>query len=151
MARFVSLIMIIRHATSSDAPTVKNLLIQLGYPQLTVDQTNQKISTYSQENYALLVIEVDGEVAGFISLHVFDMFHSAGKIGRISAFCVDEKIRGRGLGKQLLKAAEDFLISNGCNKLEVTSNERRIRTHKFYADCGYIEDSRRFVKYIDKH
>jgi GNAT superfamily N-acetyltransferase len=142
---------IIRHATSSDATAIKNLLIQLGYPKLTVDETNQKISAYSSENYALLVIEADHEVAGFISLHWFDIFHSMGKIGRISAFCVDEKQRGKGLGKNLLKAAEDFLISKGCNKLEVTSNEKRIRTHKFYADCGYIEDSRRFVKYIGDH
>jgi ribosomal protein S18 acetylase RimI-like enzyme len=142
---------IIRQATYSDAPAIKNLLIQLGYPQMTVDETNQKISTYSQENYALLVIEVDQQVAGFISLHVFDIFHSPGKIGRMSAFCVDEKQRGKGVGKMLLRAAEDYLISKGCSKLEVTSNERRIRTHKFYADCGYIEDSRRFVKYIDKH
>jgi GNAT superfamily N-acetyltransferase len=141
----------IRQATYSDAPAIKNLLIQLGYPQLTVDQTNQKISTYAQENYALLVIEAEQHVAGFISLHWFDIFHSSGKIGRMSAFCVDEKHRGQGIGKALLKAAENYLISKGCNKLEVTSNEKRIRTHKFYADCGYIEDSRRFVKYIDKH
>jgi GNAT superfamily N-acetyltransferase len=142
---------IIRHATPADASAVKNLLIQLGYPQLTVEETNQKISLYSQENYALLVIEVDREVAGFISLHWFDIFHSTGKIGRMSAFCVDETKRAQGLGKKLLKAAEDYLIAQGCSKLEVTSNEKRIRTHKFYADCGYIEDSRRFVKYIDKH
>jgi GNAT superfamily N-acetyltransferase len=143
--------MIIRQATSADASAIKKLLIQLGYPQLTVDQTNQKISTYSQENYALLVIEAEENVAGFISLHWFDIFHSMGKIGRMSAFCVDESYRSQGLGKQLLKAAEDFLIAQGCNKLEVTSNEKRIRTHKFYADCGYVEDSRRFVKYIGKH
>jgi GNAT superfamily N-acetyltransferase len=142
---------IIRHATSSDASAIKDLLIQLGYPKLTVDETNQKISSYSSENYALLIIEADHEVAGFISLHWFDIFHSVGKIGRMTAFCVDEKHRGQGLGKKLLKAAEDFLISKGCNKLEVTSNEKRTRTHKFYADCGYMEDSRRFVKYIDKH
>lgn len=141
----------IRHATPADAPAIKNLLIQLGYPQLTVDQTNQKISAYSRENYALLVIEVEQYVAGFISLHMFDIFHSEGKMGRISAFCVDEKYRGKGLGRKLLKAAEDYLIEKGCSKLEVTSNEKRIRTHKFYADCGYIEDSRRFVKYIGKH
>lgn len=143
--------MIIRHATSTDAPALKNLLIQLGYPQLTVEETNQKISRYSQENYGLLVIEVDQNVAGFISLHWFDIFHSPGTIGRISAFCVDEKHRGKGVGKTLLRAAEDYLISKGCSKLEVTSNEKRTRTHKFYADCGYVVDSRRFVKYTDKH
>src|SRR5688572_5794510 len=140
--------MIIRHATSEDAASIKNLLIQLGYPDLDVEEANQKISAYHEESYALLVVETDQAVAGFISLHWFDIFHSKGKIGRITAFCVDENHRSKGYGKLLLKAAEDFLIAKDCTKLEVTSNERRTRTHKFYLDCGYIEDSRRFVKYV---
>lgn len=140
--------MTIREAKENDAPAIKELLIQLGYSTLDVDATNQKISTYSQDTYTLLVTEVDGRVTGFISLHWFDIFHSPGKIGRITAFCIDEKHRSRGHGKQLLKAAEELLITKGCTKLEVTSNERRTRTHQFYLDCGYKEDSRRFVKYV---
>lgn len=43
--------------------------------------------------------------------------------------------------------SEKFLEARGCEKFEVTSNARRTRTHGFYLKNGYVEDSRRFVKY----
>ena len=139
--------MIIRTARSEDSVAIKHLLAQLGYPGLNEEETNKKISSYAEDNYKLLAAEVDGEVVGFISLHIFNIFHSPGKIGRISAFCVDERFRSQGFGKKLLQAAEDFFLSKGCTKIEVTSNERRTRTHQFYLKIGYTEDSKRFVKY----
>jgi GNAT superfamily N-acetyltransferase len=142
--------MIIRKADSRDSSSIKKLLIQLGYPGLSIDETHKKISDYDRDSYHLLVSEVENEVAGFISLHWFDIFHSPGKMGRITAFCVDEKFRSQGIGQKLLKASEEFLVSKGCTKIEVTSNEKRIRTHQFYPKVGYTEDSRRFVKYPGK-
>jgi GNAT superfamily N-acetyltransferase len=139
--------MIIRKALTSDASSIKKLLIQLGYPGLSEAETHKKISDYSEVNYALLVAEIDNDVIGFISLHWFDIFHSPGKMGRITAFCVDENFRSQGVGQRLLEAGEELFVANGCTKIEVTSNEKRVRTHKFYPKVGYIEDSRRFVKY----
>lgn len=140
--------MIIRKATTDDATAIRRLLAQLGYPDLSEQGVAEKISAYSKASYSILVGEVDLNVVGFISLHWFEIFHSAGMIGRISAFCVDELFRSQGLGRQLLDAAEAFLIKQGCTKLEVTSNIRRVRTHEFYLDRGYGEDSRRFTKYV---
>ena len=142
--------MIIRKADGRDSSSIKKLLIQLGYPGLSIDETHKKISEYDKDTYQVLVAEIDNEVAGFISLHWFDIFHSPGKMGRITAFCVDEKFRSQGIGQKLLKASEEFLISKGCTKIEVTSNEKRIRTHQFYPKVGYTEDSKRFVKYPGK-
>jgi GNAT superfamily N-acetyltransferase len=140
--------MIIRQATSADSTGIKSLLAQLGYPGLTEDEVKAKIKTYTSGSYNLLVTEVDGEVIAFISLHVFEIFHSKGLIGRISAFCVDENFRSKGIGAKLLQAAEDFFIKSGCSKIEVTSNAKRTRTHQFYLNLAYEEDSRRFVKYV---
>lgn len=142
--------MVIRKATSGDASSVKKLLIQLGYPGLSVDETHKKISDYDNDSYCVLVSEAAGEVVGFIALHWFDIFHSHGKMGRITAFCVDDTQRSQGIGQKLLHAAEEFLLSKGCTKFEVTSNEKRIRTHQFYPKFGYTEDSKRFVKYPEK-
>lgn len=138
----------IRQATTDDATTVQRLLVQLGYPDLSALDVAAKIRAYGESSYCILVGEVDSNVIGFISLHWFEIFHSAGPIGRISAFCVDEVFRAQGFGRQLLEAAENFLIKKGCTKLEVTSNIRRVRTHEFYLARGYGEDSRRFTKYV---
>ncbi len=140
--------MTIRKAIPDDAIAVQRLLAQLGYPNLTEQGVAEKINAYSKSSYCILVGEVDFNVVGFISLHWFEIFHSAGTIGRISAFCIDEFFRSQGFGRQLLEAAETFLIKQGCTKLEVTSNIRRVRTHEFYLDRGYGEDSRRFTKYV---
>jgi GNAT superfamily N-acetyltransferase len=143
--------MIIRRATAKDSAAVKNLLAQLGYPGLSDAETVQKIDDYSLDNYAILVGEIDGIVIGFIALHWFDIFHSPGKMGRITAFCTDENVRSKGLGTILLNAAEELVTSQGCTKLEVTSNARRTRTHQFYPRHGYVEDSKRFSKYPGKN
>lgn len=140
--------MIIRQAREQDAAQVKELLVQLGYPTLSREEVAVKINSHQSENYSLLVAEEGNEVLGFISLHWFEFLHAIGKIGRITAFCVDENIRSKGIGKQLLQEAEKILMKNGCTKLEVTSNQTRARTHQFYLTNGYLEDSKRFVKYV---
>jgi GNAT superfamily N-acetyltransferase len=139
--------MIIRQATRQDSPYIGKLLIQLGYPNLSVEEIEIKINSYTQTGYQLLVAELDDLVIAFISLHWFDIFHSSGKIGRISAFCVDENFRSQQIGRQLLEYAEKFLLQQGCSKIEVTSNIKRLRSHDFYLMRGYFEDSKRFTKY----
>jgi len=138
--------MIIRQATLADASAIQSLLGQLGYPDFTLEQTKEKITAYKKDSYRLLVYEVSGEVVAFIALHWFDLLHWAGKAGRITSFCVDERFRSQGIGQKMIEYSEKLMFDEGCIKLEVTSNQRRTRAHQFYLNLEYIEDSRRFVK-----
>ncbi|MFM8832958.1 MAG: GNAT family N-acetyltransferase [Cytophagales bacterium] len=140
--------MVVRQASLSDAFYVQKLLGQLGYPGASLELVSQKIQLHEDEDYHLLVAEHESEVIAFISLHRFEFLHAQGKIGRITAFCVEERYRSNGVGKLLLAAAEEHLIEQGCIKLEVTSNLVRERTHQFYLQNGYVIDSNRFVKYV---
>ncbi len=140
--------MSIRDAKESDVLFLKRLLLQLGYPDQDEIGIQQKIKHHGQEGYRLFVAEIDQEVVGFIALHWFHLLHSAGNLGRISAFCVDERFRSQGIGIRLLETAEGLLKLKGCGKIEVTSNPKRTRTHHFYLKQGYTEDSKRFVKYV---
>jgi GNAT superfamily N-acetyltransferase len=67
-------------------------------------------------------------------------------MGRISALVVDENIRRRGIGTTLVKAADDFFVGRGCNRVELTSNNRRLEAHRFYLAKGYEIRSKHFVK-----
>jgi len=138
--------MIIRQATIQDTQRIRLLLGQLGYPDLNESAVEVKVENYRQPDYHLMVGEIENIVVAFIALHWFDIFHSPGKIGRITAFCVDETQRSQGTGRAMLASAETFLKNKGCTKIEVTSKERRTRTHAFYKTCGYTENARRFVK-----
>jgi N-acetylglutamate synthase-like GNAT family acetyltransferase len=140
--------MFIREAQASDAHAIHLLLTQLGYPAIDEKIAREKIRMHSQPGYHLLVAELEGRVVGFISLHSFELMHWQGKMGRMTAFCVDETCRSKGVGSALLQASENYFVAQGCVKFEVTSNARRTRTHGFYLKHGYVEDSRRFVRYL---
>lgn len=139
--------MTVRAALPEDARLIKRLVAQLGYNNLSEEDIRKKITDYSSDHYALLVGVHEEQVIAFMSLHWFEIFHSKGRMGRISAFCVDEAHRSKGFGKQMMAAAENFLITKGCTKFEVTSNERRVDSHRFYLNLGYSIDSKRFIKY----
>jgi N-acetylglutamate synthase-like GNAT family acetyltransferase len=144
----VILIMVFRQATIQDVTSIKALLAQLGYPDLTVDEVKEKIEAYAREHYYLIVSEIDKKVVGFVALHWIEVMHFQGKLGRITAFCVDENFRSKEIGTRMLAASESFLQQQGCFKIEVASNIRRNRSHKFYLERGYVEDSKRFTKYF---
>ena len=137
--------MIIRQGISADSPYIHKLLEQLGYPQ-AADRVIAAIESYFEPGYYLLVVEVDNMIVGFASLHWFDMFHMRGKMGRITAICIQEELRSKGIGHNLLIASEEFLKSKDCVKIEVTTNLKRTLTHDFYAKNGYEINSKRFIK-----
>ena len=137
----------IRKAIITDSSAIQILLAQLGYPDITLADAERNIANHQKDGYRCLVAEMDNHVVGFISLHCFDLLHWKEKIGRISSFCIADGYRSKGIGRELLRAGEEWLAGNGCAKIEVTSNERRTRAHQFYLNLGYVEDSRRFVKH----
>jgi N-acetylglutamate synthase-like GNAT family acetyltransferase len=140
--------MIIRQGRSADSPSIQKLLEQLDYPQ-QADKVIEAIESYYQDGYYLLVVEIDNVIVGFSSLHWFDMFHMRGKMGRITAICIHDELRSKGIGHKLLTASEDFLKSKGCVKVEVTTNLKRTLTHEFYAKHGYEVNSKRFIKKLE--
>jgi N-acetylglutamate synthase-like GNAT family acetyltransferase len=137
--------MIIRLGRQEDARSLVDLLKQLGHPLAETD-VREKIEAFGAADYCLLVCEINHKVAGFISLHWYDKFHSIGKTGRITALCVDESARQKGVGGLLLAAAEQELKGNGCHEIEVTTNMRRSRTPDFYKKHGFEQHSLHFVK-----
>jgi GNAT superfamily N-acetyltransferase len=132
-----------------DATDVANLLGQLGYP-VSASEAASRIKLYSPPPYLLLIAKTEEETVGFIALHVYDELHLPGPVGRITSFCVNETVRGTGVGTRLLHAAEYFFKEKGCFKIEVTSNLRRMHTHHYYLHHGYKETSKHFVKIIER-
>jgi len=94
------------------------------------------------------VAEQDGSVVGFLSFDSEPAFHREGRIGTITAMCVDENARGKGIGRKLIEQAEDFAKESGCIRVAVASGLQRHETHRFYLDLGYEEKTKRFVKDI---
>jgi ribosomal protein S18 acetylase RimI-like enzyme len=136
----------VRKALLTDAESVSKLLNQLGYeasPKLIRD----KLEALKLSACDTVLLAQDGEnIVGVISLHVLELFHQPGRLGRITSLVVDDDFRGQGVGAMLVCAADAFFAEQLCVRAEVTSSDHRIQAHAFYQQQGYVVDERRFVK-----
>ena len=98
------------------------------------------------ENRVTLVAELDGEVVGCLTTSVMRVLHRPAPVGRISMMVVDEALRSRGIGAELVRAAEEALAEQGCYMVEVTSHVRRTEAHRFYERLGYAKTSVRLAR-----
>ncbi|MDI5977854.1 GNAT family N-acetyltransferase [Amycolatopsis magusensis] len=139
-----------RPAHPADAVAVTELLDQLGYPGNSAAATAARIRAWAGDPAgAVYVADAGGEVVGVVAVHTCPFFERAGSWGRIVALVVAERVRGRGVGGQLVTAAELFAASRGCLRVEVTSADRREDAHEFYRRRGYLDQrgtSSRFLR-----
>lgn len=109
--------------------------------------TEKKIVELSADpDEELIIGERGGEVVAVLSIHFIPQLAVAGDFARISYLCVDESVRSMGIGRQLERYCEQAARSRGCDRIEVHSHSRRIRTHQFYAKQGYIESPKYLIK-----
>jgi ribosomal protein S18 acetylase RimI-like enzyme len=121
-------------------------MAELGYPTDAASFTERVAAVSANPDDGVLIAEDDGNILGLVAVHSFEMLHRPGRLGRITVLVVSAAARNRGIGRQLLNAAESHLRACGCVKLEVTSGEHRPEAHGFYAANGYEEQRVHFVK-----
>jgi predicted N-acetyltransferase YhbS len=138
--------MTIRSLALTEVANAVPLMAELGYPTTAVELAQRLQAVLGNPGDTVLVAEEGGVLLGLVALHSFAMLHRPGRLGRITALIVAARARGRGIGGQLIEAAENHLLSAGCTKLEVTSAVQRHNAHGFYAAHGYSEQRVRFTK-----
>jgi GNAT superfamily N-acetyltransferase len=98
----------------------------------------------------VLVAEVDGAVVGVIQVIVFQHFqHAGGWCCEVESVHVRADMRSRGIGAQLLAAAEGVAKERGCYRIQLTSRNVREDAHRFYLANGYGQTSQGFKKFFD--
>ncbi|HEY8099484.1 MAG TPA: GNAT family N-acetyltransferase [Burkholderiaceae bacterium] len=133
-------------ASLDDVDDIASLLTELGYA-VTADLIRDKLKAFeASEADAVLLARQGAYVVGVVSLHMLELFHATGKLGRITSLVVSSAMRNQGVGSALIDAADRYFIAKGCIRAEVTSGEHRKEAHAFYIQSGYQEDERRFVK-----
>jgi N-acetylglutamate synthase-like GNAT family acetyltransferase len=138
----------IRKVTLHDAPQIVPLLKELGYPNTTA-LVKKKIAILNRSTRdTVLVAETNNSVIGVAHLHVAELFHQKGRLGRILAIVVAYEYCRHSLGKQFMKKLEREARRAGCVKMEITSALHRSDAHAFYKRLGYREKPRRFIKLL---
>ncbi len=130
---------IIRSCLPSDYEKIHKLNKNgLGY-DFPVELTKERLSLIlTYPNNRIFVALIGGEVIGYIHAADYDCTYSE-PVKNILAIVVDEAYRGRGIGKTLLCAAEDWAKECGCCGVRLVSSEFRTDAHAFYLRCGYTD------------
>lgn len=120
--------------TPADVQAVRRLLSQLtDKPIGEVEHTLSEI--ISQENSHLFLLTVGDEVAGMLTVGIY--YSPTGGKAWIEDVVVDEKYRGQGFGKRLVRHAIGFVEECGIPLLMLTSNPARIAANKLYRELGF--------------
>ena len=139
----------IRTATSNDWPTIYDFLCVL-------EDESLDLATFKaifQRNLAnpdiyYLVAERAGELLGFISCHCQYLLHHGGKVGEIQELFVRPDVRNQRIGHQLLVALDKLALQEGFVNLEVTTNQKRTDTIRFYEREAFKRTHIKLVKPI---
>jgi GNAT superfamily N-acetyltransferase len=126
----------IRPATTDDADRIAALFTDEGYPaagSTIVDRMRRFEAGHGQ----VLVADDAGELLGFVAVHLMPRFEHDDTIARVLALVVDAGARGRGVGHDLMTAADAIAREAGAAFIEVTAALHRPEARHLYESLGY--------------
>ena len=123
-----------------------SLLTELGYPTPADALPSRLRALEVDGSVALVAVGDDDEVIGLASVTTQATIHAPAPVGYIMALVTAPTLRGNGVGRALVAAAEEWARERGCTRLTVTSAEDRADAHAFYPQCGLPYTGRRFSK-----
>ncbi|MCT9934069.1 GNAT family N-acetyltransferase [Planotetraspora sp. A-T 1434] len=86
----------------------------------------------------LIVVEVDGEVAGTMQLTFIPGLSRRGaERAQIEAVRVAAPYRNRGIGRTMMEWAVERARDRGCALVQLTSDKARSDAHRFYTGLGF--------------
>jgi GNAT superfamily N-acetyltransferase len=121
-----------------DAERVASLSSELGYPvNSAVMAARIERLNACGSRHALVACPGEGSVAGWIEMEVVEHLTSDRTVS-ISALVVAKGMRSQGIGKMLLREAEQWAKLRGVRRMLVRSRVAREDAHRFYEREGYI-------------
>lgn len=98
-------------------------------------------------NNLYLIAEKENEGLGFISFHTQNLLHHNGRVGEIQEFFINEKHRGKGVGRQLTQQIMQYAEEHKLKSIEVTTNKRRVENVMIYENLGFTLSHNKFTIY----
>lgn len=127
---------VLRPVEPADAERIAALLTDEGYPVGT-SAIVERLGRFSSDYSRVVVADLDGDVIGFVALHVLPRFEHDDRIVRILAMVVDPGVRERGIGHLLVGEAERVGRELGAAFVETTAGRHRPEARQLFESLGY--------------
>ncbi len=127
---------VVQEMRLEDSGEVAELCGELGYPISPPDMAKRIHAQLQLHDHVTYVACLDDRVVGWIDVGITHHLQ-AEPYGEIGGFVVSSTVRGKGIGKQLLAAAERWAAERGLRHVLVRSQAARDRAHEFYLREGY--------------
>lgn len=126
----------VRKMLAEDAAAVNLLSAQLGYP-LAPAQTVENIKAVLQSKKHIAFVAMhENSVVGWIGAAQMIMIELMPHC-EINGLVIDERYKGRGVGKLLIENVKQWAKKNGNDVLSLHCNLTRTEAHLFYEHLGF--------------
>lgn len=89
-------------------------------------------------NNELIVAEIDGVVVGTMQITFTpSISFQGGRRATVESVRVDERLRGQGIGREMMLWAIERAKSRQCISMQLTTNIERVKAHRFYENLGF--------------
>jgi len=89
-------------------------------------------------NNELIVAECDGEIIGSLQLTFTpSLSYQGSKRCTVESVRVDSKLRGQGIGREMMLWAIERANEKGCLSIQLTTHNDRKDAHRFYENLGF--------------
>jgi N-acetylglutamate synthase-like GNAT family acetyltransferase len=132
----------IRQATESDQQAAFELMVELGYAELAPARFADTYYSVLADPAMILIVAEDEnkEVIALASISNRPQLRLTGSLVTIDELVVADRARDRGIGRELLKAAEAMAKKLGARRLELETNRARESYRRgFYVKNGFTE------------
>jgi ribosomal-protein-alanine N-acetyltransferase len=138
---------IVRPAEQRDADAVLALMEGLTRPPVADDPRAQRDVFFEHLDHPdcrIYVAEIDGEVAGAVSLWFLPRLNWTTPEAWIPDLYVDPRFRRRGAARALLDACAAAARERGCHALRLDSGHHRAEAHQLYEAYGFSHYARAY-------
>jgi GNAT superfamily N-acetyltransferase len=92
----------------------------------------------SYPNYKIFIAKYNDKIVGTFSLSIMDNIAHMGQFsGLVEDVVVGKSMRSKGIGRKMMEYALEICRKNNCYKMNLSSNLKRERAHKFYEKLGF--------------
>jgi GNAT superfamily N-acetyltransferase len=135
-----------RLATIDDLPSIIAMLADdfLGQQRESLELPLKESYVYAFQEIAadpnneLIVAECDGEIIGSLQLTFTpSLSYQGSKRCTVESVRVDSKLRGQGIGREMMLWAIGRANEKGCLSIQLTTHNDRKDAHRFYENLGF--------------